>query len=312
MSPADFFGLELVSIRPDISPRFPTELIDQGDNVLLERTPYGSLRRQIRERSSTPEVVEWSIKSRDDWNRIKPRLVPEPSRVNWKTAQELYDNARQKGKFVAFAAHIGFAQFLEYIRSDELLMLMATDPEWFKEMLAVQADLVVGLAEIMMNSGLKFDGARLSCDLGYRNTTFFSPQMYRQLQFPYDKKVFRYFRDKGMPVIFHSDGRVKGFIPHFMEAGISVLNPIETKAGMDLIELKREYGQDLSFMGGIDVRAMADPNPSVVEDEIKRKFEVAMVGGGYIYHSDHSIPNNVSFQQYLHVLELVRKYGVYP
>ena len=46
-----------------------------------------------------------------------------------------------------------------------------------------------------------------------------------------------------MPVTLHSDGRVKGFIPQFLEAGISVLNPIETKAGMDLIELKREYGE---------------------------------------------------------------------
>ena len=94
-------------------------------------------------------------------------------------------------------------------------------------------------------------------------------------------------------------------------AGLSCLNPIETKAGMDLVELKREYGRDLAFFGGIDVRAMADPDPRVIEDEIKRKLEVAMVGGGYIYHSDHSVPNNVSFQQYCRVIELVRKYGVY-
>ncbi|MHB1007106.1 MAG: uroporphyrinogen decarboxylase family protein [Chloroflexota bacterium] len=311
MTPSDYFGLDIVKIRPDISPRFPTELIDDGGNVLLERTPYGTLRRQIRQRSSTPEVVEWSIKSRDDWDRIKQRLEPDPTRINWAAARMLYDSARKKGQFVVFDAHIGFAQFLEYIRSDELLMLMAMDPEWFKEMLAVHADLVVGMAQIMWDGGLHYDGGYLACDLGYRNTTFFSPLMYRQLQFPYDKQVFRYFRDKGMPVTLHSDGRVKGFIPQFLEAGISVLNPIETKAGMDLIELKREYGRDLSFMGGIDARAIADPNPSVVEDEIKRKFAVAMDGGGYIYHSDHSIPDNTSLQQYLHVLELVRQYGVY-
>jgi uroporphyrinogen decarboxylase len=64
-------------------------------------------------------------------------------------------------------------------------------------------------------------------------------------------------------------------------------------------------------MGGIDVRAMAADDPRVIEEEIRRKFEVAKVGGGYIYHSDHSVPNNVSFEQYKRVMELVRKYGQY-
>jgi uroporphyrinogen decarboxylase len=56
---------------------------------------------------------------------------------------------------------------------------------------------------------------------------------------------------------------------------------------------------------------MADPDPSVIENEIKTKIPVAKKHGGYIYHSDHSVPSNVSFQQYCWVIELVRKYGAY-
>ena len=311
VSAADYFGLEIVYLRPDISPRFETEIIDEDEEYVLERTPFGSLRRQHRNHSSTPEVVDWAIKTRDDWNRIKPRLQPDPTRVDWEAAHAVYNSARQQGKFVSFYAHVGWAHFQEYIRNDQLLMLMATDPEWAREMFQVQAEMVIGMAQIMMDGGFQFDAGRVDCDLGYRNGLFFSPDLYRSLQFPIHKMVFRFFRDRGKPVILHSDGRVKALIPQFLEAGVSVLNPIETKAGMDLIELKREYGKDLAFMGGIDVRAMADPDPRVIEDEIKRKFEVAMVGGGYIYHSDHSIPDNVSLAQYQHVLELVRKYGVY-
>ena len=80
---------------------------------------------------------------------------------------------------------------------------------------------------------------------------------------------------------------------------------------MDVRELKREYGKELVFMGGIDVNAMAYPDPRAIEKEIKTKFEVAKDGGGYIYHSDHSIPDNVSFQQYKRVIKLVYKYGIY-
>jgi len=64
-------------------------------------------------------------------------------------------------------------------------------------------------------------------------------------------------------------------------------------------------------MGGIDVRAMAHPDPAMIEREISTKIPFAKKGGGYIYHSDHSVPSSVSFEQYRRVIELVRKYGAY-
>jgi uroporphyrinogen decarboxylase len=112
-------------------------------------------------------------------------------------------------------------------------------------------------------------------------------------------------------VILHSDGRILDLAPYFVEAGLDCLNPLEVKAGMDLIQLKGRYGDRLAFMGGIDVRAMAADDPAVIEAEIRTKLQVAKAGGGYIYHSDHSVPNNVSFQQYQRVIELVLKYGSY-
>jgi uroporphyrinogen decarboxylase len=52
-------------------------------------------------------------------------------------------------------------------------------------------------------------------------------------------------------------------------------------------------------------------DPQAIEEEIRRKIPVAKQGGGYIYHSDHSIPKDISFQQYQNVLRLVRQYGTY-
>jgi uroporphyrinogen decarboxylase len=114
-----------------------------------------------------------------------------------------------------------------------------------------------------------------------------------------------------MPVILHCCGRVRDLIPYFIEEGIDCLQPLEVKSGMDLIELKEEFGGEISFMGGIDVRLMALDNPKPLEREIREKLTAAKEDGGYIYHSDHSVPNNVSFQQYKRVIELVKKYGRY-
>jgi uroporphyrinogen decarboxylase len=306
-----YFGFEMVRIEPDLSPRFPKSEVQENDEYVLERTAYGALRRQHRDHSTTPEIVEYPIHTREDWERIKPRMAPAPERLNWPVMRAEYDRCRAAGRFITFDAHFGYASLLEYIRSDELLMLLATEPEWVKEMYQVQLELVLWLAEEMVKGGIDYDGAFLCCDLGYGTATLFSPQMYRELQLPFDKQLFRFFRDRNKPVILHSDGRVKALIPYFIEAGVSVLQPLEVKAGMDVVELKREYGRDLAFMGGIDARAMADPDQRAIEEEIRRKFAVAMEGGGYIYHSDHSVPNDVSFQRYQQVMELVHKYGVY-
>ena len=129
--------------------------------------------------------------------------------------------------------------------------------------------------------------------------------------YPAHKKICDYFGKRNIPIILHSCGCVKSFIPFFIELGVNCLEPLEVKAGMDIIELKKEYGKEIAFMGGIDVRKMSIDDPGIIENEIKTKIETAKTGGGYIYHSDHSVPDNVSFEQYKRVIDLVKKYGKY-
>ncbi len=80
---------------------------------------------------------------------------------------------------------------------------------------------------------------------------------------------------------------------------------------MDVVKLKKKFGDKISLMGGIDVRVMADGTDKEIEEEISTKVTVAKENGGYIYHSDHSVPDNVSFQRYQRVIELVHQYGRY-
>ena len=135
--------------------------------------------------------------------------------------------------------------------------------------------------------------------------------MYHEQLFPSHIKLCDFLHSKGIKVILHSCGGVRSLTPGFMEAGFDCLEPLEVKSGMDLVELKRSFGEKLVFMGGIDVRAMANPDPAVIEEEIRTKVITAKKSGGYIYHSDHSVPDNVSFKQYQRVMELVKRYGLY-
>jgi uroporphyrinogen decarboxylase len=311
ISPADYFGYELRAFGTDTTPQFPVRVLEKSAEYIVETTAYGGVRKNHRDYSTTPELIDYGIKERQDWEAAKQRLQPSFTRVDWVSLKEAYDRASSESLYLTFDAITGYDLCQAYIRADVLLPLLITDPDWIRDMAETQADMVIEMAKVLMAQGYRFDAAFLFNDMGFRTGPFFSPRMYRSIFKPADRRLFAYFHSQGMKVILHSCGNVKLLIPDLLDIGLDCLQPLEVKAGMDLIALKREYGPDLAFMGGIDVRTMNDPDPNVAEREIATKFTAAKVGGGYIYHSDHSIPNNVSFAQYCRVMELVRQYGQY-
>jgi len=133
--------------------------------------------------------------------------------------------------------------------------------------------------------------------------------MYRRLIKPAQKRMIDWAHDRGVKTMLHSCGNIMDLIPDLVEIGLDSLNPLEQKAGMDALKLKREYGDKLVLEGGIDVRNMTDG--AKIEEEIRTKLEVLKENGGYIFHSDHSVPEDVSFADYCRVTELARFYGKY-
>jgi len=311
MSPTDFFNYEMTGFGADTTPQFPVEVIREDARYIVERNSFGGIRRNHRDYSTTPEIIDWPVKSREDWEKIKPRLRPHDRRVDWVSGLSVFQRERSRGRFITYNAAVGYDKIQSYVASPQLLRAVIKDPDWVTDMYETDANLAIDMCERMIDGGFAFDGAFLFCDLGYRIGLFFSPRHYEAQLHPVFKKLCSYFHGRGMPVILHCCGRVKDLIPYFIEEGIDVLQPLEVKSGMDVVELKRQYDGKIAFMGGIDVRLMALDDPKPIEEEIRRKFAVAKEGGGYIYHSDHSVPNNVGFRQYQRVIELARKYGEY-
>jgi uroporphyrinogen decarboxylase len=312
VSPADYFGYELAGFGADTSPRFPVEVLYEDEEYIVERNAYGGVRKNHRDYSTTPMIIDYPCKSRRDWEeKIKPRLVASDYRVDWVSGLQSFHRERSRGRFITYNAAVGYDKVQSYVASVQLLKAIIMEPDWVTDMYWTDAKLVMEMCERMIEGGFKFDGAFLFCDLGYRKGLLFSPKHFEEQLHLVFKELCRFFHSHGMPVILHTCGRVKDLIPYFIEEGIDCIQPLEVKAGMDLIELKGEYGDKIAFMGGIDVRLMAIEDPKPIEKEIKEKITVAKEGGGYIYHSDHSIPKNVSFQQYKRVIELAKKYGQY-
>jgi uroporphyrinogen decarboxylase len=128
---------------------------------------------------------------------------------------------------------------------------------------------------------------------------------------PGHEYTFKYARGLGLKVIVHSCGFVEPLIPGLIESGMNMLQVIEVKAGMDLLRIYKQYGDRISLMGGMDVRALYSNDFKTIERELESKIPIVKQGFGYSLHSDHSIPNTVDIDSYRHFIEYGLELGNY-
>jgi uroporphyrinogen decarboxylase len=105
----------------------------------------------------------------------------------------------------------------------------------------------------------------------------------------------------------HSCGDANPFIPEWIEIGLDSLNPLEVKAGMDPVAIKRTYGDDILLHGGIN--AVLWDDAGAIEAEMRQVVPGLKAGGGYIFSSDHSVPDSVSLENLRHIADLAKELG---
>ncbi|MCL7453946.1 MAG: uroporphyrinogen decarboxylase family protein [Anaerolineae bacterium] len=173
--------------------------------------------------------------------------------------------------------------------------------EWALELVKAQIEAADGL----------LDGMVIWGDVAYRKDVFFSPDYWRRYYKPGLKAMVDVCHEHGLPVIYHGCGNVSRIFEDYIEIGIDGYNPLEAKAGLDVVDLRRKYGHQMAFCGNMNVIEWADCTPEELRGIVLRKLNAAK-GGGLIFQSDHSVPSNVSAENYEYVVNLVREYGQYP
>jgi hypothetical protein len=196
--------------------------------------------------------------------------------------------------------------------TENVLMKMAEDPDRYAKLIEKVGDFLVGVAEGQIRAAAgKLSGLVLWGDVAYDHGMFFSPAYWRDVYKPQVARLCRAAHDAGIKIIYHGCGNASAIYDDLIDAGIDGYNPLECKAGLDVVELKRKYKGRLAFDGNIDVRILSTNDREKVRREVLRKLNAAK-GGGYIFHSDHSIPDSVAPATYSYAMELVREFGRFP
>jgi len=153
----------------------------------------------------------------------------------------------------------------------------------------------------------------LAEDLGDIHGPYCSPLLFRDRILPYLKRIIWEVKAHGGYLLLHSDGNINLILGDLVEAGIDAYHPIERKAGMNIGDVKRHYGDKICLIGNVDASTLL-PFGSLQEisEQIDECMRIAAPGGGYIFSSDHSIHPGIPGEKAIFMFKVAKRKGIYP
>jgi len=219
----------------------PVVVAEDEDTVTMKDGNGATLKRH-KHHDTTPEHVDFSVKSREDWDKVKHMLTPDPKRINFKGYRKAKSEAAKNGRFFAMATILPFECMHPVCGHEEMLVGMLMDPDWILDMASTYTDMIIEMQKILFEQEGLPDGIWYYEDLGYKDKPFMSPELFNKLLCPGYKRTFDYAHSLGLKVIVHSCGFVEPLLPYLIEAGMDCLQVIEVKAGMDLLRIQMNHG----------------------------------------------------------------------
>ncbi len=253
----------------------------------------------------TRRWIKCPVETPENWAALRTRYdANDPGR--------LPDDAVSRGQRLAQRGHIiqwhfsgPFWQLREWLGFESLCMAFIEHPAWVHEMIDFWTDYIATL----LRNALQYmtpDIVHLSEDMAYKAHPMISPAMTREFLLPCWKKWGGIIRGANIPVYaMDSDGFVDDLIPLWIEAGINQCDPMEVAAGTDLPALRKRFGRDIAFCGGVDKRCIAKGGASI-DNELARLRPV-ITSGGFIPSCDHGVPADVSWPDFVRYVKLLAR-----
>jgi len=169
--------------------------------------------------------------------------------------------------------------------------------------------------EFMKEIGDLVDVVMIGDDIGGQTGPLFSPAFYRTVVKPRQKKLVQHIKSlTSAKIWYHTCGSVVSLIPDLLDNGIDILNPVQiSAANMGPRELKRRYGDRLTFWGGgIDTQhVLSFASPAQVREHVRANVEALKPGGGYVFNSVHNIQAGVPAENIVAMFDAAYEYGCY-
>jgi uroporphyrinogen decarboxylase len=326
--PYYYYDLDWMVTIPNMDPRIMCfETIKEDENEVIVKTGFGATIRKKFD-FPMPEFMDWEV---DSIEKLEGFSFDDPySRTRYfeggdnqiagvgdgfqRNSPAWIETVKTlRPDFPVYGSMIECSECLtRLVGQENSLLWIGMYPERFGEAINRIGQFYLDClkAEIQAANGL-LDGMVIWGDVAFSRNMFFDPEYWRMYFKPWVSAMTAYCHQHGLPVIYHGCGNVKSILGDFIEFGLDAYNPLEAKANLDVIELRKEYGHHLGFCGNSNIQVWETGDRDLIRREVLRKLNAAK-GGGYIFQSDHSVSSSVTGETYDYIVRLVREYGDYP
>lgn len=327
-NPYYHYDLDWIVTVPNMDPWIRSfETISENEEEVVVKTGYGVYMRK-KFSSPMPEMFKWDI---DSIEKLEVAIFDDPA--DPRRFFEAGDNQiagvgdgfernspawieTVKNLWVDFPVFGSIGEVSEcltrLIGQENALLWMGLYPERMGACINKIGQFYLDMTKAQIDAGIDYlDGLMIWGDVAYGNGMFFSPDYWREYFKPWVKAMTDYAHEKGLMVFYHGCGNVQAIIEDYAEIGIDSYNPLEVKAGMDAVDLRKKLGHSIGFCGNSDMQVWETGDKELIRKEVLTKLNAAK-GGGFIFQSDHSVASNITGETYNYIVNLVREYGQYP
>lgn len=303
------FGYKMTNITPIAGPHpvYAKKVLREEGDEIYSIDSYGRTVKDFKSHTTMPEWVEFPVKEPAGLRRYMDEHF-DVADLDSRFAPDWADKARAAeahGDIVLIDGGCYYWTLRSIAGVDGASYLLYDAPELVDELCERYFTVVMeGLRRAVKI--VKVDLIGFGEDFAFKTGPLISPEMFRRFILPRYAKTIAFAREHGVDLTWHdSDGDCRLLLPDMLSVGVNSTCPCEAAAGMDPVALRQQFGCELRIGGGFDKRLVSG-GPAVVKRELDRLAPVIREGG-FIPGIDHSIPADVSWDDYRRYLELLIK-----
>ncbi|HBG27666.1 MAG: hypothetical protein A2Y10_10310 [Planctomycetes bacterium GWF2_41_51] len=281
------------------------QIIQETDKYIIARDLLGRTTKLCKGSSTIPMPQDYPVRNMDDWRKIKHLFEYNKKRVNLEKIHEAKD-LRQKG-YVIVANIFGSFDTIRMLMGEENCCISYySQPELIHDIIETITHMTTGVFEQVLEM-IPVDQLQVHEDMAGKAGPMIGPKQIIEFFKPYYENIWDMFSSYGTRIFqMDSDGNINPIIDVLLECGINSIYPMEPAAGMDIVEIRKKYGQKLSMVGGIDKHILR-MTKNDIKKELEYKMQPLMQQGGLIFGLDHRIPNGTPLENYRYYVDLGRE-----
>ncbi|MCL5986295.1 MAG: hypothetical protein M1371_06985 [Actinobacteria bacterium] len=295
-----------------VRPMFPKDYIELcniiGQDVILFEHIWTPFRRLMPDGKKVL-VSDRSVKTREDF-----RVLILPSQDDINRVLFYLDEYKDAVKDTNIGVGILFGCLIQtpyefLVGMNDFMMMVYEDRDFVEEMLEVSTEYWIKLVKAIVAKGVDFLWP--ADDFAFKTGLFIPPKLFRDIWGSRYRRILEPAVNAGIPMIFHSDGKIDDMVGDLIDMGINCITPMDPY-GIDYRDYKKRFGAKACLHGNIDIEwPLTKGTPEEVDADVKAHMDVLKPGYGYVAGCSHSLINTIPWENVVAYFNAIHKYGIY-